>query len=175
MEPPSFLCKFSDFPLQTRDLDIISGWHEQSDLCWEEYLFCEQHVVRKLFTIPGKLVLSTRHSMIVPLEFINWFPDSVPAKYMLKIIFSTFSFLHLIMHSARNITNAAPRAPASKMKIPMTFSRARASMPVPRHPLSEGQELRWINIRNIHTSGGLTLYLDQMLLITPDSIIFFKL
>ena len=79
--------------LQTRDLDIISGWHEQSDLCWEEYLFCEQHVVRKLFTIPGKLILSTGHSMIVPLEFINWFPDSVPAKHMLEIIFSTFSFL----------------------------------------------------------------------------------
>ena len=104
--------------------------------------FCEQHVVRKLFTIPGKFILSTGHSMIVPLEFINWFPDSVPAKHMLEIIFSTFSFLHLIMHSARNITKAAPRAPASKMKIPMTFSRARASMPVPRHPLSEGQELK---------------------------------
>ena len=79
------------------------------------------------------------------------------------------------MHSAMNITNAAPRAPASKIKIPITFSRARASIPVPRHPLGSGYEAQYKSVLTYFTSGGFTLYFDQMLLITPDSIIFFKL
>ena len=134
------------------DPTIISGWHEQSDLCWEEYLFSEQHI-RKLFTIPSELILSTGHSMIVLLEFINWFPDSIPAKYicMLETYYLPLVLLpHLIMHSAKNISKATPRAPASKMKIPITFSSARASMPVPRHPLRPRSWGQLILLRNIY-------------------------
>ena len=48
--------------------------------------------------------------------------------------------------------------PMRIMKIPITFCISRASSPVPRHP-----------------SGGLTAYFLQILLITPDSIIFLML
>ena len=65
---------------------------------------------------------------------------------------------YLIKHSRINMIKVMQNDPMRIMKIPITFCISRASSPVPRHP-----------------SGGLTAYFLQILLITPDSIIFLML
>ena len=73
----------------------LSQADTSNQTCVGKNIFIFEQHTGILFTIPGELILSTGHSMIVLLEFINWFPDSVPAKYTQEVLFSTCSFASL--------------------------------------------------------------------------------